>query len=72
MNPQASTEDRLHRAAIDGRIAFGLATLLCGIGLLALMDRIGVPEGLVRALALIFVIFGLATIAALFRGMRVS
>jgi cation/acetate symporter len=68
----ATTEDHLHRAAIDGRVAFGVAVLLSGIGLLALMDRVGVPDGLVRALAPIFVLCGLITIAALLRTMRVS
>ncbi len=72
MAPQATTEDHLHRIAIDGRVAFGLAVLLCGIGLLALMDRVGVPDGLVRALGPIFVLSGLVTIAALLRTMRVS
>ncbi len=72
MNPQAAAEDQLHRTAIDGRVAFGIAILLSGIGLLALMDRIGVPEGLVRALALILVLGGLVTVAALLRTMRVS
>jgi cation/acetate symporter len=37
-----------------------------------LMDRIGVPEGVVRACAVIFVFAGLMTIAALLRTMRVS
>jgi cation/acetate symporter len=36
------------------------------------MDRIGVPAGLVRALAVIFVLAGLIILAALLRTMRVS
>jgi len=72
MVPHATTQDRFHRAGIDGRVAFGLAVLLSGIGLFALMDRIGVPDGLVRALAIMFVLAGLTGIAATLRTMRVS
>jgi cation/acetate symporter len=60
------------RAGIDGRFAFAFAILLSGIGLLALMNRIGVPDGLVRALAVIFILAGLVTVTALLRTMRVS
>ncbi len=65
-------QDRSQRAGIDGRFAFTLAVLLSGIGLLALMNRIGVPDGLVKALAVIFVLAVITTIAALLRTMRVS
>jgi len=66
------TQDRFQRAGIDGRFAFALAILLSGIGLLALMDRVGVPDGLVRALSILFVLSGVAVIGALLRTMRVS
>jgi cation/acetate symporter len=66
------TQDHLQRAGIDGRFAFVLAVLLSGIGLLALMSRVGVPDGLVRALSIMFVLIGLGVIGALLRTMRVS
>ncbi len=65
-------QDRFRRAGIDGRFAFALAILLSGIGLLALINRVGVPDGLVRALSIMFVLIGLAVIGALLRTMRVS
>jgi cation/acetate symporter len=66
------SQDRFQRAGIDGRFAFALATLLGGIGLLCLMGRVGVPDGLVHALAILFVLAGLAIVGALLRTMRVS
>jgi cation/acetate symporter len=66
------TQDRFQRAGIDGRFAFALAILLSGIGLLALMSRVGVPDGLVRALAVLFVLAGITLIGGLLRTMRVS
>jgi len=72
MSWQAFNTERLPRRSIDGRFAFGLAALLSGIGLLALMDRIGVPDGFMRAASLLLVLSGLALIAALLRTMRIS
>jgi len=69
---QAFSGERLPRRSIDGRFAFGMAVLLSGIGLLALMDRIGVPEGFIRASALLFSLTGLGVVAALLRTMRIS
>jgi len=72
MSWQAFRDERLPRRSIDGRFAFGVAGLLSGIGLLALMDRIGVPDGFIRASALLLSLAGLAMIAALLRTMRIS
>ncbi len=72
MKKPLTDEDLLERAAIDGRVAFALATFALGAGLVALLDRIGVPERVVAVLAPVAAATGLATVGLLVRSMRVS
>jgi cation/acetate symporter len=65
-------EDQLERAAIDGRVVFAIAVFLCIAGLVALLDRVGVPERFVELLGPVLAVVGLATVGVLLRTMRVS
>ena len=65
-------EDLLERASIDGRVAFALAAFALGAGLVALLDRLGVPENLVAILGPVAAVTGLATVGLLVRSMRIS
>jgi len=65
-------EDVLERAGVDGRVAFAMAAFALGAGLVALLDRVGVPEKLVGALGPFLALFGLTIIGLLLRSMRVS
>ena len=60
------------RASIDGRAAFASAFLVLGCALIILLDRIGVPEGLVAALGPMLALVSLAVLGALLHSMRVS
>jgi hypothetical protein len=59
------------RAKIDGRAAFAGAAYLMGLGLIFLLERVGAPDGLVRALAPLFALTGLALLGVLTRSTRV-
>jgi cation/acetate symporter len=59
------------RAKIDGRAAFAGAAYLIGIGLIFLLQRVGAPNGLVRALGPLFALAGLALLGVLTRATRV-
>lgn len=61
----------LERARIDGRAAFAGAAYLIGVGLIFLMERVGAPDGLVRALGPLFALAGLALLGLLTRSTRV-
>ena len=65
-------EDLLERAAIDGRVAFAAAVFLGAAGLVALLDRVGVPERFVEVLGSVIACAGLALVGVLLRSMRVS
>lgn len=65
-------EDSIERGAIDSRVAFAIAAFVAMAGLVTLLDRVGVPEGLVRLLGPLFVLAALATSGVLLRSMRVS
>jgi cation/acetate symporter len=65
-------EDLFERASIDGRVAFAVAAFAIAAGLVALLDRVGVPERIVGVLGPIFVLGGLAIVGVLLHGMRVS
>ena len=57
MQDQRETE----RAKIDGRAAFAAAAYLMGLGLIFVLERVGAPDGLVRApRSRFFAIAGLA------------
>ena len=72
MSRTLTREELARRAAIDGRVAFAAAAFLVLAGLVALIDRVGAPEGLVRLMGPIFVLAALATIGVLMRSVRVS
>lgn len=72
MNRQVNDEDAIERASTDGRVAFGIAAFAFAALLVALLDRVGVPERLVGVLGPILAICGLATIGLLLRSMRIS
>jgi cation/acetate symporter len=65
-------EDLFERASIDGRVAFAVAAFALAAGLVALLDRVGVPERIVGILGPIFVLGGLAVVGLLLHSMRVS
>ena len=67
MQDQRETE----RAKIDGRAAFAAAAYLMGLGLIFVLERVGAPDGLVRALGPLFAIAGLALLGVLTRSTRV-
>jgi hypothetical protein len=58
--------------AVNGRAAFAGVALLVGIGLTFIAERVGAPEGLVRALGPIFALPGVALIGLLSRSSRVA
>ena len=58
---------RINRAALNGRAAFCGAAFLVGIGLALVAERVGAPEGAVRAFAGLFALPGLALIGLLAR-----
>ena len=65
-------EDIRDRAAIDGRAAFAAAAFAFAALLVALLDRVGVPEAIVGVLGPIFAMAGLACLGFLLRSMRIS
>ena len=72
MKKPLTDEYLLERAAIDGRVAFATAAFALSAGLVALLDRVGVPEPLVAALGPIAALAGLAIVGLLLRSMRIS
>ena len=72
MRKPLTDEDLIERGALDGRVAFAIAAFVALAGLLALLDRVGAPETLVRLLGPLFVLAALATVGVLLRSMRVS
>ncbi len=65
-------EDLVERRAIDGRVAFAIAGFVALAGSVALLDRVGAPESLVRAMGPLFILAALAASGILLRSMRVS
>ncbi|MDH7797348.1 MULTISPECIES: hypothetical protein [unclassified Beijerinckia] len=65
-------EDLLERASIDGRVAFAVTAFALAVGLVALLDRVGVPERIVGVLAPVVLLAGLAIVGLLLRSMRIS
>ncbi len=72
MKKQLTDEDIHERATIDGRVSFAVAAFALGAGLVALLDRIGVPEGIVGILGPVLVLAGLCLIGLLLHAVRVS
>ena len=65
MKRPLTDEDLLERASIDGRVAFAMAAFALGSGLVALLDRVGVPERIVGVLGPVLAMAGLALIGVL-------
>lgn len=72
MKRPLTDEDLLERASIDGRVAFATAAFAVGSGLVALLDRVGVPERIVGVLGPVLAVAGLALIGILLHAVRVS
>lgn len=72
MNQQLSPQDEQTRAAVDGRVAFGLSCMAVAALLLHLLDRIGAPEALVSALGPLVCLVGLSIVGLMLRNMQVS
>ena len=72
MKKPLTDEDLFERASIDGRVAFAVAAFALAAGLVALLDRVGVPERIVGILGPLFVLGGLAVVGLLLHSMRVS
>jgi Na+/proline symporter len=59
------------RTKIDGQAVFAGVAYLMGVGLIFLLERLGAPDGLVRALGPLFALAGLALLGVLTRSTRV-
>ena len=65
-----SQELQRESALMDTGVGFGLAAFAAGLGLLAVLDRIGVPDRLLRLLVLALTIAGFLAAAAIRRTTR--
>lgn len=72
MKRRLTDEDLLERASIDGRVAFAVFAFVASAGLVALLDRIGVPEAVVGVMGPAIALVGLALIGALMHAVRIS
>jgi len=72
MKRPLTDEDLLERASIDGRVAFAMAAFIAGAAIVALLDRVGVPERIVGVLGPVLAITGLVLIGVLMHAVRVS
>ena len=70
VNQRASPDAQIDRARIDGGFGFASAAFVLGLGLLAVLERVGLPNKLLQigVIALIFV--GLVIVALFLRTMR--
>ncbi len=60
------------REKLEMRVGFAAAVFAVAYAFIALLDRMGAPEGFIRALSPYFTIIALATLGALLHSMRVS
>jgi len=72
MKADVSEQEQRERAGIDARCSFAFAAFAAGLGILLVLDRIGLPDSLVRALSAVFVLVGLAITVVPLRTMRIS
>jgi cation/acetate symporter len=72
VNDHESLGFRLEKARIDAGFGFGLAAFAAGLGLLALLDRIGLPDRLLRLFVLALTISGFLATAAIRRTTRTA
>jgi cation/acetate symporter len=64
------SDAQIDRAQIDGGFGFALAAFVLGLGILAVLDRIGLPDDILRIGVLALIFSGLVVIALLMRTMR--
>jgi len=67
---QQDTDASLARARIDGGFSFALAAFAAGLGLIAVLERVGLPDQALRLCVTAFILTGFVIIAALLRSMR--
>ncbi|HEY8579825.1 MAG TPA: symporter-like protein, partial [Beijerinckiaceae bacterium] len=65
-------DDRRRLAALEGRVAFGMAAFAVVGALVALVDRVGAPERIVVSLGPITLAAALVLVGALVRALRLS
>lgn len=70
MNHHDRSDTQIDRARIDGGFSFAVATFALGLGLLAVLDRIGLPDGVLRIGVIALIFAGLVSVALLLRTMR--
>jgi cation/acetate symporter len=70
VNDHESLGFRLEKSQIDAGVAFGLAAFAAGLGLLAILDRIGLPDSLLRLFVVILTLASFIVAAALRRSTR--
>jgi cation/acetate symporter len=63
---------RLEKSRIDAGVGFGLAAFAAALGLLALLDRVGLPDRLLRLFVLALMIAGFLATAAIRRTTRAT
>lgn len=67
---QQDTDATLARTRIDGGFSFALAAFAIGLGLLAVLDRVGLPDAALKASVGVLVFAEFVIIAAILRTMR--
>ncbi|HEY1736675.1 MAG TPA: hypothetical protein VGG12_08515, partial [Methylovirgula sp.] len=72
MTEHPFSDVQIDRARIDGGFSFALAAFLLGIGLLAVLDRVGMPDDMLRAGLLTLLFCGLFVISIWQRTMRLT
>jgi cation/acetate symporter len=70
--PTASERQLFDRDRLEGRIAFVVAAFVVAYAFIALLDRVGAPQGFVAALSPFFTLAALALLGFLLHSMRVS
>ncbi len=72
MTEHPFSDAQIDRARIDGGFSFALAAFLLGIGLLAVLDRVGMPDDMLRAGLLALLFCGLVVVSIWLRTMRIA
>jgi cation/acetate symporter len=70
LTEQDFSDAQIDRARIDGGFSFALAAFLLGLGLLAILERVGLPDELLRGGVIGLIFAGLIVIAVMMRTMR--
>lgn len=70
MTQQDVSDAQIDRARIDGGFSFAIAAFILGFGLLAVLERIGLPDEMLRSGVIALIFSGLAIVALLLRTMR--